>query len=131
MVKLTWTKGLQFEVEDDYEHRIVIDTAKDSGGLDAGFLPMDLLLTALAGCMSMDIVSILQKKGGKINRFEVQINGERATEHPKKFNQITVQFKCEGDYKKEDLIRAFELSRDKYCSVHGTLKSMPKIEFLI
>ena len=131
MVRLLWIKGLQFEVEDDYKHRIIIDTAKDSGGFDAGFRPIDLLLTALAGCMSMDIVAILQKKGGKINKFEVQIKGERAVEHPKKFNSIAVQFKCEGDYKREDLVRAFELSRDMYCSVYGTLKSMPEIEFLI
>ncbi len=131
MVKLTWTKELQFEVEDDHNHQMVIDTDKDSGGHDQGFRPIDLLLVALAGCMSMDIVAILRKKGSKIKGFEVQISGERAVEHPRKFNKITVQFKCEGDYKRDDLLRAFELSRDKYCSVYGTLKSMPTIDFLI
>jgi len=131
MVKLSLVKGLQFVAEDDHKHKIIIDTAKESGGLDAGFRPIDLILVSLGGCMGMDIVSILQKKGGKIDKFEIAVEGERASEHPKKFNKITLKFKCEGEYKREDLLRAFELSRDKYCSANATLRSNPEIEFII
>jgi len=131
MVKLSWTKGLRFVVEDDHSHKIIIDTAKESGGIDSGFRPLDLLLVSLAGCMGMDIVSIVHKKGGKIDKFEILVEGERVDEHPKKFKKITLRFKCEGEYKREDLLRAFELSRDKYCSVSATLRSKPELEFII
>lgn len=131
MVKLVWQKGLQFLVQDGRNHTIVVDTEKEFGGLDEGFRPMDLLLVSLAGCMGMDIVGILKKKGGKIDTFEIVVNGERAPDHPRRYAKISIAFKCEGDYKREDLLRSFELSRDKYCSVVATLKDAPKLEFVI
>lgn len=131
MIKLTWNKSLQFIAEDEYNHKIIVDTAKEMGGLDQGFRPVELILVALAGCMGMDIVAILIKKGGKIDKFEIVVKGDRAKEHPKKYEKITLTFKCEGNYKREDLVRSFELSRDKYCSVSATLRTKPEIEFII
>ncbi len=131
MIKLTWNKFLQFIAEDEYNHKIIVDTSKEAGGLDQGFHPIELILVSLAGCMGMDIVSILTKKGGKIDKLEITVKGDRAKEHPKRYEKITLTFKCEGDYKREDLVRSFELSRDKYCSVNATLRSKPEIEFII
>ena len=131
MVKLTLTKGLQFMAEDDHNHKIVVDTDTEFGGLDQGFRPMDLLLVSLAGCMGMDIVGILKKKGGKINGFSIEVEGVRADDHPHRFTKITVEFKCEGDYRRGDLLRSFELSRDKYCSAIATLDHKPEIEFVV
>ncbi len=131
MIRLNWQKGLQFIAEDDYGHKIVVDTSRDMGGLDQGFRPMDLLLVALAGCMGMDIVAILTKKGGKIDKFTIEIEGKKAEEHPHKYENITIKFNCEGDYQRKDLLRSFELSRDKYCSVSATLKTCPKINYII
>jgi len=131
MIKLSWTKGLQFLAEDGYNHNIIVDTDKEFGGLDEGFRPMDLLLVSLAGCMGMDIAGILKKKGGKIDKFEIMVNAERTSDHPKRYTKITITFKCEGDYKREDLLRSFELSRDKYCSVSATLKNGPELEFVV
>ncbi len=80
MIKLTLNKGLQFIAEDEYNHKIVVDTAQNLGGFDQGFRPMDLLLVAQAGCMGMDIVYILKKKGGKIDKFEILIQGQNEVE---------------------------------------------------
>ncbi len=131
MIKLTLNKGLQFIAEDEYNHKIVVDAAQNLGGFDQGFRPMDLLLVAQAGCMGMDIVSILKKKGGKIDKFEILIQGQRAREYPKRYEKIIIKFICEGDYERKDLLRSFELSRDKYCGVSATLKDCPEFEFEI
>jgi len=131
VIKLIWSQGLQFIAEDEYNHKIIVDTDKEYGGLDQGFRPLELMLVSLAGCMGMDIVSILQKKGGKIDKFEVNIEGKRAPEHPKRYEKITVKLKCEGDYDRKDLVRSFELSRDKYCGAYATLQSNPDIEFIV
>lgn len=131
MVKLTLSKGLQFIAQDSENHSIVVDTLKEFGGFQEGFAPLELLLVSLAGCMGMDIVGILKKKGGKINAFEITVNGQRAQEHPKKYEKITVNIVCQGEYKREDLLRSLELSRDKYCSALATLRSTPEIEFVI
>uniref|UniRef100_A0A7C4TDH5 OsmC family peroxiredoxin n=1 Tax=candidate division WOR-3 bacterium TaxID=2052148 RepID=A0A7C4TDH5_UNCW3 len=130
MIKIVWNKkGLQFIAIDDQNHQIIVDTDIKNGGLNMGFKPMDLLLVSLAGCMGMDIVSILQKKGGKIDNFEMELTGEKANEHPKRYLKIEYRIKCEGEYRREDLERAFELSRDKYCSALATLKNPPDFEF--
>jgi putative redox protein len=131
MVKLVWKKGLQFVAKDDKAHEIIVDTELKNGGFEQGFAPMDLLLVSLAGCMSMDIVAILSKKGGKITSFTAELDGIRSEEHPKYYKKIIVRFNCQGDYKKEDLLRSFELSREKYCSVSATLRESPEIEYII
>jgi putative redox protein len=131
MIRLIWSQGLQFNAEDDHRHKIIIDTHKEMGGLDQGFTPMDLLLVSLAGCMGMDIIAILQKKGGRVDSLTIESEGMRAEDHPHRFTKITVRIRCEGDYRREDLVRSFELSRDKYCSVAATLGSSPELEFVI
>ena len=131
VMRLSRTQGLQFKAEDEHGHEMIIDTKKEFGGFDQGFRPAELMLVALAGCMGMDVVGILQKKGGKIDRFTIETSGTRAEDHPHKYTKITVRMKCEGDYKREDLLRSFELSRDKYCSVTATLKEKPELKFIV
>ncbi len=132
MIILTWNKkGLQFTAQDEENHTITVDTDIGSGGLNQGFKPMELLLVALGGCMGMDIVAILQKKGGRIDSFKMALRGERNPEHPKRYLKIFYEIDCKGEYKREDLVRAFELSRDKYCSVLATLKNPPEFHFSV
>lgn len=131
MIKLNWKKELQFEAEDEKGHKIIVDTAKENGGLDEGITPLQLLLVSLAGCMAMDIVAMMRKKGNRIDKFGMTLDGERTNQHPKRYAKITYHIKCEGDYKREDLVRAYELSRDKYCSVLATVKNPPEFEFII
>jgi putative redox protein len=130
-ILLKRVKGLQFIARDETGHKIVVDTEKDKGGFDGGIIPLRLLLISLAGCMAMDIVAIVQKKGGKFTRFEMELEGVQAESHPKRYTKIIYNFKCEGDFKQEDLRRAFELSRDQYCSVLATLQKPVEFVFNI
>lgn len=129
MITLTWNKGLQFQAKNEAGHHITVDTLEEFGGFNQGFTPMELLLVALAGCMGMDIIAIVQKKGGAITEFAVEIKGVRAEKAPRRYETVDVTFTCKGEYKKEDLYRAHELSRDKYCGVYATLSSPPEISF--
>jgi len=100
-----------------------LDAQKDVGGHDAGISPMELMLTALAGCTGMDVISILRKKKQDVTGFEVEVEGARADEHPKVYTEIWVRFTITGrnvDQKAVD--RAIELSRDKYCGAAATLR---------
>ncbi len=131
MIKLTLNKGLQFIAEDELNHQIIVDTDKEFGGFDQGIHPIEFLLVSLGACMGMDIVGILKKKGGKIDKFEITAKGERAEQPPKAYKKIIVTIDCQGDYERKDLLRSFELSRDKYCGAYATLKKGPVIEFVI
>lgn len=128
-VALHWIGNLQFVAADDNKHSLVIDTKQEVGGNETGFQPIDLLLVSLAGCMAMDIVSILRKKHLDLKSLVFDVEGERATEHPKRFTKILLKIKSNEEIPRLDLERAVELSRDKYCSVFSTLKNPPEIFF--
>ncbi|MEO0132159.1 MAG: OsmC family protein [candidate division WOR-3 bacterium] len=128
-VVLRWIDNLRFVVDDEAGHSIIIDTKKEVGGTDTGFQPLDLLLVSLGGCMGFDIVSILKKMHADLKFFKVTVEGVRANEHPKRCTEINVSFETNPEVKESDLQKAFELSRNKYCSVLWTLKVPATINF--
>ncbi len=102
---------------------IPLDAKMDVGGHDAGIAPMELMLTSLGGCTAMDVISVLRKKKQEITAFEVQVEGERAEEHPKVYTEIWVKFVLTGKgIDPKAVERAIELSRDKYCGAAATLR---------
>jgi len=104
-------------------YSVPLDTNRASGGHDAGFSPMELLLTALGGCTGMDVISILRKKRQHVTGLEVQVEGVRADEHPRVYTEIWVKFIVTGHHVDPAAVeRAIELSRDKYCGVSATLR---------
>jgi putative redox protein len=109
-----------------------LDTSTESGGDDQGFRPMELLLVGLAGCTSMDVISILHKKQQLVTGFEVKVSGERAADHPRIFTRIMVEYLVTGtDISSAAVERAVELSETKYCSAYGMLSKAAKIDHKI
>lgn len=120
---------LTFVATDQSGHSLVLDASVQAGGADTGFRPVDLVMIALAGCAAMDIVSILRKKRTDLRWFRAEISGERAAEHPRRLVHIQVRFVANQEVGIDNLQRAMELSRDKYCSVAGTLRNSPELSF--
>jgi putative redox protein len=59
--------------------------------------------------------------------YEVEIEADRAEDHPKVFTNINIHFKFYGDIKKENVEKAIRLSMEKYCSVTHMLNKTAKI----
>jgi putative redox protein len=95
---------------------------KDKQG-NPGVGPMELLLVGLAGCTSMDVISILEKKKQMPEKFEIRVRGSQKTDtYPKVFTEFHVEYLLWGDdLKEKDVEQAIQLSEEKYCSVGGTL----------
>jgi putative redox protein len=96
-----------------------------ASGLDEpgqGATPMELLAAALAGCTSMDVLSILQKMRQPLEGLRVEVHGERADEHPKRFISLEVVYYLTGALDEKKVRRAIELSETRYCSVAATLR---------
>lgn len=55
-------QGYLFEVHNDNGHKVLLDNKSKKVGKVKGVSPMELLLMGLAGCSSIDIISILNKK---------------------------------------------------------------------
>jgi putative redox protein len=129
--RAVWNGGLTFTVQQD-GHGFILDGSREFGGLDLGPRPRNLLLTALAGCTGMDVVSILGKM--KITGFglEVVVHGEPRAEYPVIFTTITIEYRFRGsDLPREKLERAVTLSQEKYCGVSAMLSKSSEISWSI
>jgi putative redox protein len=128
---LKWKGEMEFETELD-GHKLTIDAAEESGGHNKGMRPKKLLLTALAGCTAMDVVSILKKMKVIPDEFNVLVDGNVTDEHPKHYNKMHLIYEFKGDNLPLDkLHRAIELSQEKYCGVSATLKKGVEITYEI
>lgn len=95
------------------------------GKSEAGQGPMDALLLSLAGCMALDIQTILEKSRVPLRALEVNAEGERAQAHPRRYTGIKLVCKVDGPEAEHlgKLDRAVELSREKFCSVLHSLRT--------
>src|SRR5258708_12612624 len=66
-----------FEAKDAAGHIARMDTSPETGGLDFGIRPMQMLLMGLGGCSGIDIVSILKKQRQPVEGFRMLIERER------------------------------------------------------
>lgn len=106
---------------------IKMDGSPEIGGQNLGARPMQLLLMGLGGCTSMDILSMLKKMREEVKSYKVEIEAERATEHPMVFTKIHIHFIFEGNIKKENIEKAIKLSMEKYCSATHILNKTAEI----
>ena len=116
-ISVNWVDGLLMVGKSDSGHTITMDGPPESGGENLGVRPMEMLLIGVAGCTMIDVVTTLKKMRQDLSHLETKINAERATDHPKVFTDIHIQFILKGqnlDEKKVD--KAITLSAEKYCS---------------
>jgi putative redox protein len=106
------------------DNKIIIDNNKSGGGDDLGFRPMQMLLAALGGCSSIDVISILKKQKLEPFDLKVVIDGERETgKDANLWKTVHAHFIFKGKVPKEKAERAVQLSIEKYCSVSKTLEA--------
>lgn len=122
-----WRERMTFDATTTTGHHIVMDASKEGGGDDRGPKPIELLLTALAGCTGMDVVAVLRNKKEPFEGLEVLVEGQRATTHPMVYVEIDVLYRVYGNVNKEVVERAIQLSVDKYCGVGATLQEVAKM----
>ncbi|MGV3464755.1 MAG: OsmC family protein [Heyndrickxia sp.] len=122
-IKVDWNSKMAFSSITPSGHEIKMDASEEVGGSNSGARPTELLLNAVAGCTGIDIISILTKMRLNPTKFYMDVEGQRAEDHPKKFTEIHIHYALEGDLPEEKVVRAIQLSVDKYCSVAHSLSS--------
>lgn len=126
-VSTRWLDNMSFESEVN-GHKLIIDAKEEVGGQDRGPRPKPLMLAALGGCTSMDVVSILKKMRVEIKSLNVIVEGELTEEHPKHFSKMHVIYEVEGENLPLDKIeKAVSLSEEKYCGVSVVYKQVMEI----
>ena len=114
-VRLDWKRGQRFEGTVGGAP-IVID-----GGADEVPSPMQAVAAGIAGCMAIDVASILEKGRQPVEGLEVHLTADRAQEPPRRFVAIRIHFRVVGAVERSRVERAIELSRTTYCSASQSL----------
>lgn len=124
-VTVKQVEGITFIGRGETNHWISIDGPKKFFGSEAASRPMELFLISLGSCTGSDVASILNKKKVRVEKFIIEVEGERAEEHPKVFTKIHIKFIFQGNNIDENAVRrSIELSWNKYCPITAMLKKI-------
>lgn len=111
---------------------IHMDSSPEIGGQGKGMRPMEMLLAAVGGCSSIDVLLILKKQKQEIESFEVEVEGEKEKiENHSIYKNIVLHFKIKGKVDLDKAERAVKLSMDKYCSVSMILSKTANITYKV
>ncbi len=117
-----WKAGFAFDSRFK-NNTVSLDDAAASGKDDSGFSPKALLLSGLAGCTGIDIVSILDKMKAPYENIRIETEAEQTEEHPRVFKEIFITYFIKIPASYEDKVkRAVDLSLEKYCGVAAMLR---------
>ena len=92
---------------------------------------MQLALTALASCATMDVAPILAKQRQTLTDIRVTASGERAEGTPSPFTTINLHFDLWGDIEEDKAHRALDLAVYRYCSVGAMLSCSVEITWTL
>ena len=86
------------------------------------------MLSSLAGCSGLDVISILEKMKIKLSDFKMNTSAELTKEHPKYYKKVNLEYHFYGSNLNEEKInRAVELSVTKYCGVMEMFRKFAEV----
>jgi putative redox protein len=123
-------QAFHLEAVNETGNRLQIDASPTIGGENLGFRPMQLLLAALGGCSTIDILNILRKQRQLVSDIQISVEGERETGvEPSLWQKIHVHYTLTGNPEPEKVRKAIDLSMQKLCSVAKTLEKTATITY--
>jgi len=119
VIRTEWKGDMAFEA-DVNGHKVMMDAPVEGGGQNSGASPKKLQLVALSGCTGMDVVSILQKMRVNIEKVNIEVQGDVADEHPKRYTKMHVIYEFTGkNLPMDKLEKAVRMSEETYCGVEA------------
>lgn len=116
-IEVQWVSGLIFDTGRPQGPKARID-----GDAQAAPSPFDMLLSAIATCASVDVVTILEKQRTPVRALSVRVEANRVDATPRRLASATLHFSITAPGTSiEKATRAVELSVAKYCSVRSSL----------
>lgn len=125
--EVTWLSDQTYIGTDSTNHSIVMSKP---GETSIGVKPSDLLLVAVAACANVDVVEIVKKRRAVLQKLTVRVTAEQAAEAPWSFQKIHLHYDVSAKGIDQDqLMRAIDLSLNKYCSVRSSLAPAVEVTF--
>lgn len=126
-ISLDWKGGMLFDSIAP-EGSVEIESGPDFGGTGVGLRPKAMMLSSLAGCSALDIVSLLDKMRAQVKDFKIEVTGHLTEEHPKYYDKVHVIYKFyDTEFKKDKIQKAVDLSVEKYCGVMEMFRKFSEV----
>ena len=123
-ISTQWHNRQKFRAITESGHTIEMD------GEGAAPSPLELILAAVGGCSSIDVVMILEKGRHQISDCRCELEAERADAVPAVFTKIHAHYLVSGTNLPEKAVeRACKLSIEKYCSAALMLNKSVEISY--
>jgi len=120
--------GMAFETQIN-EHIVKTDAGIADGGKNEAPGPKRLMLASLAGCTGIDIVSILNKMKVSFSDFTIDTEATLSETHPKTYVHVKVIYSIKiAEIERQKMVKAVNLSEEKYCGVMAMFKTFAKVE---
>lgn len=124
-----WNGNMLFESDNPSGHTVLMDISKENGGNSSGLRPKAMMLSSLAGCSGLDVVSLINKMKVDVADFKMIVSGELTDEHPKYYHEVTVEYHFTGEELNEaKLKKAVDLSVEKYCGVMEMFRKFANVK---
>ena len=96
IITTEWKGNMVFDSDNPSGLSLSMDSDEQFGGTNSGLRPKALMLSALAGCSGLDVVSLLMKMKVDVDDFKIITTGELTEEHPKYYNEVKVDYHFYG-----------------------------------
>lgn len=131
-VTTIWKENMQFESDNPSGNKMIVEATDDHGGNNEGFSPKALMLSSLAGCTGLDVVSLFKKMRVVVDDFKIIVTANLTDEHPKHYNEVTVDYHFYGsDFDEKKIHKAVYLSVDRYCGVMEMFRQFSELKTAI
>ena len=118
------------QAENDCGGIVRMDSRSEAGGKNQAMTPMQLLLAAIGGCSTIDLLSILEKQRQIVDNISVEVDGDKVKRQDYNYYKtIVLLFKLKGSIDPQKALRAIDLSLHKYCSVSKALEYSSDIRY--
>lgn len=120
-ITANWQGGRAFTAVGATGFPMQMDATSNYGGDSSAPTPTEMLLSALAGCIGIDVTMILKPHLDKLEKLNITVDGERREEMPTAFTKAHITFTVDGDIAAKKVWRAIKLGEEKYCAVSASL----------
>lgn len=125
-ISMSYVDDEKFQVKNASGNKLIIDMYSQEKKKNLS--PMELLLSAIASCAAVEIVSMIRKRRRDFQDIKAEVSGIRAENHPKFFKSITIHYFIYSlDLTDDEAERFISLSLEKYCSVGSTINEKTNI----
>ncbi|MDG1714351.1 OsmC family protein [Lacinutrix sp.] len=128
-VTTVWKENMIFESDNPNGYTFNLGQSENSNDPYKPLGPKAVMLSSLAACSGLDVVSITEKMKTEFANFKIEVQGELTGEYPKTYHTVNVDYHFYGkDLEEEKITKAVNLSVEKYCGVMEMFRQFANVE---